>query len=126
MGAIRAPAIHVSGSGCSVGLGGPSVERCISAAALTTGHGSGAMNMSKIMPKPNVNVIKSRTVIPRSAWTMSSNGPSIRRSTRGCASSGSNRSTGSSRVTRPSRTRAKVAAPVIGLVVDAIRNNESR
>ena len=116
----------MSGSGGSSGFGGPIVDRCASVAAATTGHGWGAMNISMTMPKPNVNVSRSRTVIARRAGTVSSSGPSIRRSTRRFASSGNNRSTGSSRVSRPSAMSASVAAPVTGFVVEAIRNNESR
>jgi hypothetical protein len=44
------------------------------------------------MPNPKVNVSKSRTVIGRAAGTVSSSGPSIRRSTRRSSSSGSSRS----------------------------------
>ena len=73
--------IHVSGSGGSSGFGGPIVDRCNCAAAATTGHGSGLMNISMTMPNPNVNVSRSRTVIGRMAGTVSSSGPSIRRST---------------------------------------------
>ena len=46
--------------------------------------------------------------------------------TRRPASSGSSRSTGSSSPIRPSSITASVAAAVIGLVVEAIRNSESR
>ena len=65
-------------------------------------------------------------MIARCAGTVSSSGPSIRASTRGPASSGSSRSTGSSMSISPSSASARVAAAVIGLVVDAIRNSESR
>ena len=119
-------AIQVSGSTKSSGCGGPIVASPASAAAATTGHGSGAMNISRAIPNPNVNVSNPRTVTGPSAGTVSSSGPSIRRSTRRFASSGSSRSTGSSRSSRPSRTRASVAAAVIGFVVDAIRNSDVR
>src|SRR5436190_2995368 len=118
------PAIHVSGSGMASGVGGPIVQRPVAAAA--TGQGSGDMNIPTSIPKPNVNVSRSRTVMARLAGTVSSSGPSICRSTRGFASSGSKRSTGSSSASSPSRASASVAAPVIGLVVDAILNSESR
>jgi hypothetical protein len=65
-------------------------------------------------------------VIGRLAGAVSSSGPSIRRSTRGAASSGSSLATGSSRSSSPSRISARVAAPVTGLVMDAMRNSESR
>jgi hypothetical protein len=90
------------------------------------GHGVAAMNMSTCMPKPNVKVSRSRTVIWRSAATVSSSGPSILRSTRGEANSGSSRVTGSSSVNSPASASAIVTAPVIGFVVDAMRNSESR
>ncbi len=120
------PAIQVSGSGCSAGSGGPIVDRCSSCERNTTGHGSAAVNIPGARPKPNVNVSRSPTVTERLAGTVSSSGPSIRRSTRGAASSGSSLPTGSSRSSRPSRIRARVAAPVTGLVMDAMRNSESR
>jgi hypothetical protein len=78
------------------GSGGPIVASRASVAAITIGHGVAAVNMPTCMPKPNVNVNRSRTVISHCAATVSSSGPSIRRSTRGAASSGSSRSTGSS------------------------------
>ena len=84
------------------------------------------MNISRAIPNPNVNVSNSRTVTGPAAGSVSSRGPSIRRSTRRFASSGSSRSTGSSSSSRPSRTRASVAAAVIGFVVDAIRNSDRR
>ena len=78
------------------------------------------------MPKPNVNVSRSRVVIDRSAGTVSASGPSGLTSTRRSASSGSRPSTGSSRPSSPSSITARAAAPVIGLVVEAIRKSESR
>jgi hypothetical protein len=120
------PAIQVSGSGCTAGFGGPIVDSSSSSEAATTGHGSGEENISLAIPKPNVNVSRSRVVIGRSAGTVSSNGPSGRRSTRRSPSSGSSRSTGSSRPISPSSTSAMVTAAVIGLVVEAIRKSESR
>lgn len=95
-------------------------------AAATTGHGSGAMNISTAIPNPNVKVSNPRTVTGPTAATVSSSGPSIRRNTRRFASSGSSRSTGSSRSSNPSRTSASVAAAVIGFVVEAIRNSDVR
>src|SRR4051794_35034036 len=119
-------AIHVSGSGCVPGSGGPSVHRFSSFACLTTGHGSGAMNMSSVIPKPNVKVSSWRTVIGPSAGTVSSREPGGLRSTLRSASSGSQVSTRSSKPNTPSSTRAMVAAPVTTLVVDAMRYSESR
>ena len=65
-------------------------------------------------------------MICRFVGTVSSREPSIRASTRMSDISGSHRSIGSSRPIRPSSTSARVAAPVIGLVVEEIRNKESR
>ena len=59
-------------------------------------------------------------VIARAAGTVSSSGPSIWRSTRRPANSGSSRSTGSLSPNNPSATRASVAAAV----VDAIGRGE--
>ncbi len=120
------PAIHVSGSGCTSGRPGPIVDSLSSSLAATTGHGLLPPNISGTIPNPNVNVSRSRVVIERSAGTVSSSGPSIRFNTRRPASSGSRRSTGSSSPTSPSSITASVAAAVIGLVVEAIRNSESR
>jgi hypothetical protein len=86
----------------------------------------GEANISPTMPKPKVNVSRSRMVIAGAAGTVSSSGPSARRSTLRSASSGSNRSTGSSSPSSPSAATASVAAAVIGLVVEAIRKIESR
>jgi hypothetical protein len=83
-------------------------------------------NISATMPKPNVNVSRSRMVIGRAVGTVSSSGPSIRRSTLRPASSGSSRFTGSSSPISPSAATASVAAAVMGLVVEAIRKIESR
>ncbi len=121
------PAIHVSGSGWQVGVG-----RADRRQVELLGGGddrprrAAAANISLTIPKPNVNVSRSRVVIARSAGTVSSSGPSIRVRTRRSASSGSSRSTGSSSPISPSSITASVAAAVIGLVVDAIRNSESR
>ena len=125
-GSAPRPAIHASASGCASGSGGPIVDRLSSFDAATTGHGVGVPNISMTIPKPFVNVSRSRVVIDRSAGTVSSSGPSIRFNTRRSSSSGSRRSTGSSRPTSPSSITASVAAAVIGLVIDAIRNSESR
>ena len=84
------------------------------------------MNISTTIPNPSVNVKRSRVVIARSAATVSSSGPLIRVSTRRPASSGSSRSTGSSSPISPSSITASVTAAVMGLVVEAIRNSESR
>jgi hypothetical protein len=65
-------------------------------------------------------------VIARRAGTTSSTGDSGVRTTIGDASSGSQRSTGSSRPSRPSSTSSIVAAAVIGLLFDAIRKIVSR
>src|SRR5579872_6240144 len=62
----------------------------------------------------------------RAAGTVSSRGPSGRTRTRGEASSGSKRETGSSRPRRPSPISANVHAAVSGLVIEAIRKRESR
>jgi hypothetical protein len=120
------PAIQRSGSGGTSGFGGPIVDRCSSSAAWTTGHGAAEANISRTMPKPNVKVSRSRIVMARTTGTVSASGPSIRRSTRRPASSGTSRSTGSSRPINPSATSANVATAVTGLVVEAIRNSESR
>ncbi len=125
-GRLPSPAIQVSGSGCTFGWGGPVVASRSLSASATTGHGPGVVNISRTMPKPNVNVSRSRAVIGRSAGTVSSSGPSILIRTLRSASSGSSRSTGSSRSSSPSPASARVAAAVIGFVVEAILNNESR
>src|SRR5581483_8193256 len=83
------------------------------------------MNMSTTIPKPNVNVSRSRTVTGRSLGTVSSSGADISRSTRWPPTSGSHRSTGSSRAMRPWSTRAMVVTPVTTLVVEAMRKSES-
>ena len=125
-GSEPSPAIHSSGPGCLARSGQPRVASRRSLSAAMTGHGCAAVNISWANPNPKVKVSRSRTVISRRAGTVSSSGPSIRRSTRRLASSGSSRPTGSSRLSRPSATRASVAAPVMGLVTEAIRNSESR
>jgi hypothetical protein len=84
------------------------------------------MNICRAIPNPKVNVSNPRTVTGPTAGTVSFSGPSIRRMTRRFASSGSSRFTGSSSSNSPSRTKASVAAAVIGFVVDAIRNREPR
>ncbi len=108
------------------GSGGPIVDNRALPAATTTGYGSAAMNISTTSPKPKVNVSRSRVVIALRAGTVSSSGPLSSRSTWRSLSSGSSRSTGSSRPISPSSISAIVAAPVTGLVMDAMRNNESR
>ncbi|MGA8923980.1 MAG: hypothetical protein WB682_12620 [Candidatus Dormiibacterota bacterium] len=80
----------------------------------------------KRWPKPSLNVSRSRTVIGRFAGTVESTGPPTSLSTLRAASSGSNRSTGSSRRNRPSSTRIMAAAAVTGLDMDATRKIESR
>ena len=60
-------------------------------------------------------------VIGRAVGTVSSSGPSIRRSTLRPASSGSSRSTGSSSPISPWEATASVGAAVMGLVIEAIR-----
>ena len=101
------------------------VDSLASSEATTIGSGSGAMNISTTKPKPKVNVSRSRVVIARLAGTVSSSGALRSVSTRRPASSGSSRSTGSSRLISPSSISAMVAAPVTGLVIEAIRNSES-
>src|SRR5215831_15275509 len=125
-GKLPREAIQVSGSGGTGGSGGPIVASRSSPVAATTGHGLGEANISPTMPKPKVNVSRSRAVIARAAGTVSSSGPSIRRRTLRSASSGSSRSTGSSRSISPSAATARVTAAVMGLVVEAIRKIESR
>ena len=116
----------MSGSGVEPGCGGPKVASSRSAAAVTIGHGSGAVNIAPCMPNPQVNVSRSRTVIGRCAGTVRSSGPSGRRSTRRPASSGASSSIGPSRSSRPSSTSESTTAAVIGLVIDEIRNSVSR
>jgi hypothetical protein len=65
-------------------------------------------------------------VIGRTAGTTSSASASGVRTTRGSASSGSHRPTGSSSAIRPSSISSSTAAAVIGLVSEAIRKIESR
>ena len=72
-------------------------------------------------PSPLRNVSRSRTVIGRSAGTVSSSGPVGSARTRRSASSGSRSSTGSSRRSRHSSTSISAATAVIGLVVDEMR-----
>src|SRR5262249_45837506 len=52
-------AIQVSGSGVVSGCAGPNEASSRSAAAVTIGHGSAAMNIAPCMPKPQVNVSRS-------------------------------------------------------------------
>ncbi len=78
------------------------------------------------MPKPDRKVSRSAVVTGRSAATVSSRGPSVRRSTRRPASSGRSRSTGSSNASRPSWTSNSVATAVTGLVIDVMRKMASR
>ena len=119
-------ASHVSGSGSRAGFGGPSVAVGSRLSATSIGQSSSASNISSIVPNPKVKVSRSRAVTGRAAGTVSSSGPSGRRSTLRFASSGSSRSTGSSSASSPSRTSARVSAPVTGLVVAERRNSESR
>jgi hypothetical protein len=77
-------------------------------------------------PKPMRNVKRSRTVISRFAATVSSSGPSIRRSTRRSASSGMSRRTGSSSASLASSTKIKAATAVTGFVIDEMRKIVSR
>jgi hypothetical protein len=102
------------GSGGSEGCGGPAPSSSSAAASLT---GLGL----KYPPKPMRNVSKSRTVIGRLVGTVSSTGPSIRRTTRRLASSGSSASTGSSRRSTHSSRRIIAATAVTGLVIDEMR-----
>ena len=60
-------------------------------------------------------------MIGRLAGTVSSSGPSILRSTRRFANSGSRRSTDSFTSSLPSSTSIMAAAAVIGLVIEAMR-----
>ncbi len=64
-------------------------------------------------------------MIGRAAGTTSSSGLSGVRTTRGAASSGSQRAIGSSSATSPSSTSSISAAAVIGFVIEAIRKIES-
>src|SRR6266511_382743 len=118
-GSVEKRRIHSSGSGGTAGCGGPTLSSK-GAAASFTGHGP------KYPPKPMRNVSRSRTVIGRLAGTVSSTGPSMRRTTRRSASSGRSRSTGSSRRTTHSSSRIIVATAVIGLVIDEMRKIVSR
>ena len=77
-------------------------------------------------PRPKVWLSRSSRVISRWAATVSSSGPSIRFSTRRFFSSGSQRSTGSSRAILPASTRVMATAAVIGLVIEAMRKIASR
>jgi hypothetical protein len=79
-----------------------------------------------IAPWPRRKVSRSRKVIARFAGTVSSSGASIARSTLRLASSGNQRSTGSSSRSRHSSTRIMAAAATIGLVKDAMRKMLSR
>src|SRR2546421_8543715 len=71
-------------------------------------------------------VSRSRTVIGRFAGTVSSSGPSSRFNTLRSASSGSQRSTGSSSRSLHSSTRIIVATAMIGLVIEEMRKMVSR
>ena len=84
------------------------------------------MNICIAMPKPLVKVNRSRTVISRSAGTVSSSGPFGTRSTRGEANFGNHRRTSSSRATWPSVTSASINDAVSGFVVEAMRKMLSR
>ena len=84
--------IHSSGGGGTCGCGGPAPSSS-SSAACSTGCWP---NRLKSIPMPSVNVSRSRSVIGRSAGTVSSIEPSGSRITRRSASSGSHRSTASS------------------------------
>jgi len=78
-----------------------------------------------LMPHPDVQVSRCRTVIGRGASTVRSSGASGVISTRGFAASGSQRAIGSSSASTSSCTRASVSAPPICFVSDAIRNSVS-
>ena len=80
---------------------------------------------ASIMPKPDRNVSRSSTVTGRPAGTVSSTGAFGRRSTGRPASSGSNRSMGSSSAIRPSWTSVSAATAVTGLVMDVMRKMAS-
>lgn len=113
--------IHSSGSGISDGLGGP-IPMPASCAARTMGGSSGRYSW----PNPIRNVSRSRSVMARSAGTVSSSGPSIRASTRLSASSGSSSSSGSPSRSRHCSTSAIAAAAAMGLVIELMRNRLSR
>ena len=75
-------------------------------------------------PQPAHEERTSSTAIGRAAGTVSSTGLSGARTTRGEASSGSQRAIGSSSRTSPSSTSSISAVAVIGLVSEAIRTIE--
>ena len=66
------------------------------------------------------------TRIARGAGTLLASGPAGSRSTFGCASSGIQRSIGSSSPSFPSSTSSSTATLVIGFVIDAMRKSVSR
>ncbi len=79
-----------------------------------------------IEPKPRWNDSTSSTVMGLLAGTVSSRPDSGVRRTRGSASSGSQRATGSPSAIAPSSMSSIAATPAIGLVIDAIRKMASR
>src|SRR5665647_142407 len=121
-GSVPRRRIHSSGAGGADGLGGPwPSDRSL--IAFWMGYVSGG---AMTMPKPIVKAKRSRTVIGRIAGTVSWSGPSSRFRTLRSASSGSSRSTGSSRRSLHSSTRIIAAAAVTGLVIDEMRKIVSR
>lgn len=76
---------------------------------------------SKVTPWPYVSVSRCRTVIGRSAGTVSSNGASGASRTRGEASSDNHSSTGSSNPNTPSATSCNASTPPTSLLSEAIR-----
>src|SRR5438093_66458 len=108
-GSVPRRRIHSSGVCGTGGVGGPSPYTCRSVAACWIGNTSLPNSRLKSMPKPQVKVSRSRTVMGRFAGTLSSRGPSGRARTLRPASSGRSRSTGSSSRSRHSSTRIIVA-----------------
>src|SRR3954451_21087731 len=113
-----APSRDRNSSGVSCGGSGPGPMP-----AAYTAWSSG--EPSHRPPKPRVLVSRWRTVMGRSAGTVSASGPVRLTSTRGSASSGSHRATGSSRSSTPSSASDRVSTPAYGLDTDASRNSES-
>ena len=85
------------------------------------GTDPGGPNMPCPNPIPSWNVSRSRSVIGRSAGTVSSSGPSTWVSTRREASSGRNSSTGSSSRSAHSSTRMSAATAATGFDIEAMR-----
>ena len=85
------------------------------------GTDPGGPHMPCPKPSPAWNVSRSRSVIGRSAGTVSSSGPSTRVSTRREASSGRYSSTGSSSRSTHSSTRMSAATAATGFDIEAMR-----